>query len=253
VWLESGQAPFNDAVRLISEPGVSDGVNRPWWVHIELPSDAPNLDLLAGRVSSADGEVLSNFELDPTPLAGQYGSVYHLSFPLEPGSYTVEIVGAAGGEPQVTESLDAEVVTVPEEGTWMSPLWIGIAAQPQPESPLGAPFTFGGWHLVPVSGPDYVKANEIAYFGFVVRPELTEEGAVDLKARIRVKRDGKALGRALVMPLDASQIMGELYMYGNSIGLSKIPELGSYEFEFTITEETSETSTDRSVPIHLTE
>jgi GWxTD domain-containing protein len=252
-WLDGEEAPFNDAVRVISEAGVSDGINEPLWVHIELPADAPQLDLLAGRVSTADGEVLSNFEIDAAPLAGQYGSAYHLSFPLEPGSYKVDIVGAAGGEPQVTESIDVELSAVPEEGTWMSPLWIGIGAQPQPESKLGAPFTFGGWHLVPVTGPDYVKADEIAYFGFVVRPALTEVGAVDLKARIRVKRDGKTLGQALIMPLDASQIMGDLYMYGNSIGLSKIPEAGSYEFEFRIMEEISETAVERTVPIDITE
>jgi len=252
-WLDAGDAPFNDAVRVISEAGVYDGVNEPLWVHIELPKDAPQLDLLAGQVSTADGEVLSNFEIDATPIAGQYGSAYHLSFPLEPGSYKVDIVGAAGGEPQVTEHITAELTTAPEEGTWMSPLWVGIAAEPKPESKLGAPYTFGGWHLVPVSGPDYVKSHEVAYFGFVVRPALTEEGAVDLKARIRVKKDGKALGRALTMPLDASQVMGDLYMYGNSVGLSKLPEVGSYEFEFTITEETSETAVERVVPIDLTE
>ena len=252
-WLDSGDAPFNDAVRVISEPGVSDGTNQPLWVHIELPNDAPTLDLLAGRVTTTDGEVVSNFEIEATPLAGQYGSVYHLAFPLEPGSYKVDIVGAAGGEPQVTESIDTEVSTLDEEGTWMSPLWIGIAAEPKPDSKLGAPFTFGGWHLIPVTGPDYVKANEIAYFGFVVRPALTEEGAVDLKASIRVKKDGKTLGRALVMPLDASQVLGDLYMYGNSVGLSKIPEVGSYVFEFTITEETSETAVERAVPIDLVE
>jgi GWxTD domain-containing protein len=253
-WLDSGDAPFNDAVRVISEPGVSDGVGpSPLWVHLELPNDAPALDLLAGRVTTSDGEVLSNFEIDAVALAGQYGSAYHLAFPLETGSYKVDIVGAAGGEPQVTESIDAEVSMAPEEGTWMSPLWVGIAAEPQPDSKLGAPFTFGGWHLVPVTGPDYVKENEVAYFGYVVRPVLTEDGAVDLKARIRVKRDGKNLGRPLVMPLDASQVLGDLYMYGNSVGLAKIPEAGSYEFEFTITEETSETAVERTILIDLVE
>jgi GWxTD domain-containing protein len=253
-WLDGREARFNDAVRVISDAGVSDGVGpSPLWVHIELPKDAPTLDLLAGRVKTADGEVLSNFEIDAAPLAGQYGSAYHLSFPLEPGSYKVDIVGSAGGEPQVTQSIDTELSTVPDEGTWMSPMWVGTAATPQPESKLGAPFTFGGWHLIPVTGPDHVKEDELAYFGFVVRPALTGEGAVDLKVRIRVKRDGKALGRALVMPLDASQIMGDLYMYGNSVGLSKIPEAGKYEFEFTVTEETSETSVDRTVPVDLVE
>jgi hypothetical protein len=47
--------------------------------------------------------------------------------------------------------------------------------------------------------------------------------------------------------------MGDLYMYGNSVGLSKIPEAGKYEFEFTVTEETSETSVDRTVPVDLVE
>ena len=53
------------------------------------------LEVLAGRVLLATDEVLSTFELSPTAIAGQYGAAYHLSIPLEPGSYTVEIVGAA--------------------------------------------------------------------------------------------------------------------------------------------------------------
>jgi hypothetical protein len=55
------------------------------------------------------------------------------------------------------------------------------------------------------------------------------------------------------MPLDASQVMGDLYMYGNSIGLSGLPEPGSYELEFTITEETSETSVERSISLEVSE
>ena len=82
---------------------------------------------------------------------------------------------------------------------------------------------------------------------------MNEEGAVDLKARVRVKRDGKPLGNPFTMPLDASQMMGDLYMYGNSIGLSGLPEPGNYELEFTITEGTSDTVVERTVPLEISE
>jgi GWxTD domain-containing protein len=252
-WLDGGEAPFDDIALVISELGVSDSAHRPLWIHLELPPDAPELDLLAGRVKGSDGEVLSNFQIAATPLPGQNGTAYHLSFPLAEGSYTVDIAGAAGSEPQLIASLPAEVTLVPEEATWMSPVWLGMGVMPNPEAKLGDPFTIGGWHLTLISGPDLTREAEITYFGFVVRPVLSEDDSVALKARVQLKKEGKALGRALELPLDASQIMGDLYMYGNSIGLAGIPETGSYEFEFKITETNSDTSSARSVTVEITE
>ena len=253
VWLDESEAPFDDVAIVISELGVSDGVNRPLWVHLEMPPDAPDLDLLVGRVTGPDGEVLSNFEIHPTPITGQYGATYHLSFPLAVGSFTVEIVGAAGGEPQLAQKIAAEISPVPEEGTWLSPVWLGTGVTPNPEAMIGAAFTVGGWHLTPISGPELTRASEIAYFGFVVRPVLNEAGAVELESTVQLKRDGKAFGRPLTMPLDPSLVLGDLYMYGNSIGLEGVPQTGPYEFEFTITETISDTSSKRLVSIEITE
>ena len=253
VWLDESEAPFDDVAIVFSELGVSDGVNRPLWVHLEMPPDAPDLDLLVGRVTGPDGEVLSNFEIPPTPITGQYGATYHLSFPLAVGSYTVEIVGAAGGEPQLAQKIAAEISPVPEEGTWLSPVWLGTGVTPNPEAMIGAAFTVGGWHLTPISGPELTRASEIAYFGFVVRPVLNEAGAVELESTVQLKRDGKAFGRPLTMPLDPSLVLGDLYMYGNSIGLEGVPGTGPYEFEFTITETISDTSSKRLVSIEITE
>lgn len=252
-WLDGGEAPFDDVAMVFSELGVSDGVNRPLWVHLELPPDAPDLELLVGRVTGPDGEMLSNFEIHPTPIAGQYGAAYHLSFPLADGSYTVEFVGAVGGEPQLVQSIAAEISSVPEEGTWLSPLWLGTGVTPNPEATFGAAFTVGGWHLTPISGPELTRASEIAYFGFVVRPVLNQEGAVELESTVQLMRDGKPFGRPLKVPLDSSKVFGDLYMYGNSIGLAAVPEIGPYEFEFTVTELNSETSSKRLLPIEITE
>jgi GWxTD domain-containing protein len=252
-WLDGGGAPFDDIVKVIAELGVSDSVHRPLWIHLELPPDAPELDLLAGRVKASDGEVVSNFETTAVPLKGQYGKAYHLAFALEEGSYTVDIVGAAESEPQVVVSLAEEVSNIPDEGTWMSPVWLGTAVTPNPEAKLGDAFTIGGWHLMPISGPEMTRASEITYFGFIVRPALNDEGAVDLRARVHVKKDGKELGRPLEVPLEPSRIMDDLYMYGNSIGLSGIPEIGEYEFVFEVTETNSESSAERSVAVDITE
>jgi len=252
-WLDETNLPFNDVAIVLSELGVTDALSRPLWVHIELPPDAPELDLLAGRVKTADGEVISNFEVAAEPNKGQLGSVYHLSFPAAPGSYVVDIVGAAGGVPQVTTTVEGEISTIPETETWMSPLWFGVSASPNSEALLGEAFTIGGWHLMPFSGPEVTRSMEVAYFGFIVRPKLTEEGAIDLKARLQLKRDGNILGRPFNFPLDSSQIIGDLYMYGNSVALSNLPELGNYELEFQITEAGADISVERTQPLVVTE
>jgi hypothetical protein len=204
-------------------------------------------------VTDSNGEVVSNFEMTPTPIAGQYGAVYHLSFALAVGSYTVEVAGGAGDVPQLVQSIEAEVSPIPEDGTWISPIWLGTGVTPNPEAVSGAAFTIGGWHLTPISGPELTRASEIAYFGFMARPVLNEQGAVDLESKVQLMRDGKPYGKPLVVPLDPSQLSGDLYMYGNSIGLAGVPQVGPYEFEFTITETNSGTSATRHISIEITE
>jgi GWxTD domain-containing protein len=251
-WLDGGEAPLDDVAIVISELGVADEVNRPLWVHLELPPDAPKLDLFAGRVTASDGTLVSTFEIPAIPQQGQYGAFYHLTFPLRAGMYSIDFVGA-GPEPQVKGSLAVEVSPIPEAGTWLSPVWLGTGVTPTPEARRGAAFTIGGWHLTPVSGPELTRAAEIVYFGFVVRPALTEEGAVELLSRVHVRRDGVALGRPLELPLESARIVGDLHMYGSSIGLSGIPEIGPYEFVFEVVDSNSGASVERTVAIEITE
>jgi len=252
-WLDAGEAPYDDVAIVMSELGVADDIHRPLWVHLEMPPDAPQLDLLAGRVTAADGAVVSSFEIAAASLPGQYGAAYHLTFPLPEGSYSIDFVGAAGSKPQVVQNLTAEVSSIPDHGTWLSPVWLGTGVTQTPEARHGSAFTIGGWHLTPLSGPELTRAVEVVYFGFVVRPAVNEEGAVELVSRVHVKRDNVSLGRPLELPLAASRIMGDLHMYGNSVALSGIPEPGPYEFVFEIVDANSGASTERSVSIEITE
>lgn len=252
-WLDGGETTFDDVAIVFAELGVADEVNRPIWFHLELPPEAPGLDLLAGRVTGSDGTAVSTFQIPATPQPGQYGTFYHLAFPLEAGSYAIDFVGVADSEPQVKGRLAAEVSSIPEKGTWLSPVWLGTGVTPTPEAMHGTAFTIGGWHLTPVSGPELSRAAEITYFGFAVRPARNEEGAVKLLSRVHVRRNGVSLGRPLEVPLDTAQIVGDLHMYGNSIGLSGIPEIGPYEFVFEVVDANSGASTERLVSIEITE
>lgn len=252
-WLDGTAAPFDNQAIVISELGVANAADRPLWVHLELPPTAPELDLIVGRVKSEDGKILSNFETTPTPIEGQYGTAYHLAFPLGEGSYTVEIAGATGGEAQVAGSIEVEVSKVPVDGPWMSPIWLSAAAKLNREAKLGEAFSVAVWHLTPLAGPDLPHTAEIGYFGFVVRPAVNQEGVVEIRSRILVKKDGRTLGKPLVSSLDAPQISGDLHVYGNFISLAGLPEPGSYELEFEVTEMNSDTSVERTLSLEVSE
>jgi GWxTD domain-containing protein len=253
-WLDSDEAPFDDSAIVISELGVADEVHRPLWIHLELPPEAPELDLIVGRVTGSDGQIVSTFEL-PTadPLPGQNGKFYHLTFPLQEGSYAIDIVGAAASEPQVRRELAAKISSIPTEGAWLSPVWLGTGVTPTPEARHGTAFTVGGWHLTPISRPELTRASEITYLGFVVRPALGTEGTVELLSQVDVKRNGVSIGRPLRLQLGVSRVIGDLYMYGNSVALTAIPEAGPYELVFQITEVNSNISVERSLRVEITE
>ena len=87
----------------------------------------------------------------------------------------------------------------------------------------------------------------------MVRPAVNEEGSIELKARIRVKRDGQDLGQPLEVPLETSQVGSDIHMYGNSIGLNGFPELGPYEVIFEIVETNSDTLVEHALVIELIE
>lgn len=251
-WLAVPSAPLNDLAVILAEPGVADADHRPWWLHIELPDDAPKLDLLAGQVKSADGEVLSTFEKPVTPVEFQGHSFYHLTFPLEAGGYRIEVVGAAAGEPQV---VYAEDVTVPEaaDGTWLSDIIVGLYAEQKEDAMLGSAYCLGKLHVLPLTGTDVTRANEVSYFGYFIRPTQATDGRAALSSRAQLRRDGRRFGRPLELPLEAVQVTDDVFVYANSLNLAALPETGEYTLVFEITDPATETTVTREVELNVTE
>lgn len=251
-WLAVPAPPLNDRVVILAEPGVADAGHRPWWVHIELPEDAPKLDLLAGQVKSADGEVLSTFEKPAEPVEFQGHSFYHLTFPLAVGDYKVEVVGASAGEPQV---VYAEDVTVPEapEGTWLSEVIVGLHAEQKDDALLGSAYCLGRLHVLPLTGTEVTRKNEISYFGFFVRPTEAAEGRAAINSTAQLRRDGRRFGRPLDLPMQAVQVADEVYVYANSLNLAALPEIGEYTLVIEVTDPATETAVSREVTLNVME
>ena len=251
-WLAGAEPLLTSQTQVLVDVGVADAVHRPLWLHLGLPAAAPPLDLLAGRVSDQSGTVISTFSIAATPIATATGQAYHLTFPVAVGSYRLEVVGSAAGVPQVRVDQAVTVDGIPLEGTWTSPLWLGLSAAREDGAPLGAPFTFGGWHLTPHIAGAVARNNQLSYFGFVVRPGLGGDGQPSLRARIVLKQNGKRLGQPLLKPLGAAPVAADLYLFADALNLAGFPP-GQFEFELTVEDAVSQVETKRSLILELTE
>ena len=252
-WLDAESPPLQDQLRSRVDVGLADGEHAPVWLHLELPADAPRLDALAGRVLDTDGETLSTFQTTAEALPSPTGTVYHLTFPLAPGSYRLEVAGAKAGQPELVLDAPVEVPEIPTEGTWMSPVFTGLVAEMEQDAMLGEAYSFGGWHLRPYAGGEVSNKNELSYLGFIVRPPVNEAGEVPLEAKITLRQDGQRLGAPFRTPLQASKLTDDLWMYGNAINLEGLPAPGAYSLEFEIEEPTSGTVAETVVNIPVVE
>jgi len=251
-WCDAESAPFDDQLLVVAEVGVADPGNRPFWLHLELPADAPALDVLAGRVSSTDGAVKSTFQIPANAKATTTGNAYHLTFPLNPGTHKVEVAGAVGSTAQILWSDDVVIPPTAMEGTWMTPLMMGLSVVQEEEWQLGSAFGYGALHLMPLTATALPSQTELSYFGHVIRPGLNEAGETELEVKVTLKMDGQRLGRPLTMTLPAVSIAKDLYVYANSLNLAALPQTGTYKLEFKVTDKISGVSVERDVVLDIT-
>ena len=251
-WLDAGSAPLDGELLVVAEVGVADPANRPVWLHLELPADAPVLDVLAGRVSTTDGVVRSTFQIAADALPTTGGRAYHLTFPLNAGTHKIEVVGATGGAAQIFWSDEVVIPLTPVEGTWMTPLMFSLSVVQEEEWQLGSPFGYGALHLMPLTATAVPSQTELSYFGHVIRPGLNDAGEPELEVKVTLKMDGQRLGRPLTMTLPAISIVDDLYVYANSINLAAMPQTGTYKLEFKVTDKISGVSVERDVVLDIT-
>ncbi len=243
---------MQDQLNVMRDLGVADAEHRPFWLHLGFPSDAAEIDTLAGQVLAADGEeVLSTFQVAPEPMTAGVERAYHLTFPLAAGSYQYQVAGFSG---DVVLFADHGTVEVPEaiDETWATELWVGLDADANPEALLGEAYTFGGWHLMPLAVTTVPKESELSYFGYIVKPEVVEGVEPKVKVKLTLRKDGKRLGNPLSMNLPLIPVTSDVYMYANALNLAALPT-GSCELEFKVTVPDTEVVEEREIALDIVE
>ena len=257
-WLMAS-CPFTDGVEVIADAGVADASHRPLWVHVELPTDAPVLDTVVGRVLTPTGGILSGFQSPVEPLDAADGArAYHLTFPLDAGSYRIELAGAADGVPQFNWADAVELPPIPADATWLSPIWAGTTAFQASDQPMGTAFYFGssaqGFKLLPLAGEPLTGDDELSYFLYVVAPDVAEGAAPDVRLKLTLKKANRRLGAPAVQQVPTVQVGDDLYMYGN---LLRIRDLGlppgEYTLELEISDPGSDAEAERMIPVVIAE
>jgi GWxTD domain-containing protein len=149
-----------------------------------------------------------------------------------------------------------ENVTVPEaaaEGTWLSQIFVALYGERKEDALLGSAYCFGQFHVLPLSGPEVTRQNELSYFGFLVRPSTAENGQAELKTHLELRHGGTRMGRPLDLPLSAVQVSGDLFVYASSVNLAALPETGEYTLTFQISDPSGEPTVTREVQLNVTE
>ncbi len=250
-WLDAAAAPWSEKASLELELGVADATSRPLWAQLSLPAEAPALTELAGRVLHPDGAIAATFQVAAKPVEAGSARVYHLTFPLAVGSYTVEVAGAAAGQVQAVRSAQVELSQIPAEGPWLSPTWVGLPPTREEGAARGIAYTFEGWHLVPRTALEAKASDELSYFGYAVRPGVSPSGSPALTARVSLARDGKRIGQPFSAPLRTAELGGGLHLYASSLSLAALTEAGTYTLELEVKDTVLGTKVERTITVTL--
>ncbi len=219
-------------------------------MQVDLPKDSPAIDVFAGEVlDSENGDVLSTFQINAKSLDAGQRTLYHLTFPLAAGSYRYRFGGFSGSTVQFVHAGDIEIPETPE-GTWLSPIWVGLDTRQENDAMLGQAYTFGVWHLMPLCFTKTPKSAQLSYFGYVIHPEVEEGKTPTAHLKLTLRKDGKRLGRPANLNLPMVKVTENVYMYANSIQLKALPD-GPCTLEFKLTEPGVEKPSERSVELDI--
>ncbi len=223
---------------------------HPWWLYIQLPDAVPPASFVVGRVLAESGAEVGTFAKEIAPLSVTGGRGYEFAFPLEPGKYTLQVALAdANKQALVVKQFPVELASVTQEGTVISPFYWGVDVRQEASAHLGDPFNIGGWHVIPRPSNSYTSAENLAYFCYVLHPQLDEAGKPDFRVSLAAYKDDRKLTENKDQPVNLSQVSQDLWMFGNGLPLSVFRKSGEYVLEVTLRDARSNAEQKTRIPL----
>jgi GWxTD domain-containing protein len=256
--------PWPQGSVAMGAPGILSEVIHPFWLFVQLPDSVPVAAQAVGRaIDAATGKEAGNFIVAVKPVTTPGGNAYEFAFPLDPGTWKIELALLGDAGPVAITSYDAAVEAAPREGTFISPFYWGVDIRQEAQAKLGDAFNIGGWHVVPRVNNTYTQGEQLSYFCFVLRPGMPEPPAqadpaapaAAPKPKLEVSMlffaGEKKLTEAPATPVNVSQIRGELWMYGNGMPLDWIRKPGDYRLMITLRDTITNVSRTTVVPVTI--
>ncbi|MGQ9495787.1 MAG: GWxTD domain-containing protein [Thermoanaerobaculaceae bacterium] len=247
--LEKGEV-WPDGTGLVVAQGLVSANFKPLWLFLQLPDPLAPAASVVGRVLTEQGQELGTFSGAVTPLSVTGGRGYEFSLPLDAGKFRVDLALLdASGTPLVVKSLPVELQPVPEDGTVISQFYWGVDVRQEASAHLGDPFNIGGWHVIPRASNAYNSSENLAYFCYILHPQLDENGKADFVVSLAAYKDNKKLTENPNQPVNLSQVTGDLWMFGNGLPLSVFRKEGEYVLEVTLRDARSNVERKARIPL----
>lgn len=255
-WFLVDPAPWPEDARLVvvagaGEAAAGEDTDRPVWLQLELPPEAPRVERLAVQWRPSGMAAESRWSLAEIPVEGfplNSGVAYQGSLPLPPGDYDLVVAGGSGPRPTAVRPATVSLEPVPGDRTWLSEIYAAPHVQQRPDQPLGSPFLVAGWHLVP--DPVVLRGQELSYFGYVSTPP-GGEAPPQIEATVSLSHEGRSLGAPFTETLQPSPVREGLWMYGSAITVGGLPEDGEYVLTFRVEDASSGQHRSLRVPFRL--
>jgi GWxTD domain-containing protein len=244
--------PWPEGSGAIAREGIASGSLHPLWVLVRLPDGVPAASQAVGRVRAAEGgEEAGTFAVDVTPIAVQGGRAYEFAFPVGAGSWDVDVALLGDAGPIAVRTIEGKTEEVPADGTYISPFYWGVDVRKDSQAPPGAPFTVGGWHVIPRPSNDYQRGESLSYFAFVLRPGADAEGKPKATVSLTLFYGSKKVSAVPPQPMNLSHIAGDVWMLGSGLPLSGFHRPGEYRLDVTLHDTTTDASRTAQIPITL--
>jgi len=167
--------------------------------------------------------------------------------------------------PLAVAAYEGTVDAVPKEGTYLSPLYWGVDIRQEVQARLGDPLNIGGWHVVPRVDDTYSPREQLSYFCFVLRPGVPPAPAAadpaspapaakpKLEVSMALYLGGQKVTEVPAMPVNVSNISGELWMFGNGLPLEGFRKAGEYRLDVTLRDTVTDVSRTTAIPVRIPE
>ncbi|HPC83713.1 MAG TPA: GWxTD domain-containing protein [Thermoanaerobaculaceae bacterium] len=244
--------PWPDGAHFLATMGVASETMRPLWLHIQIPDPVQVATQAIGRVSlQGEGKVIGSFQTPVAAMSMKGYRAYELTVPVDAGEYKVEIALLAGETPIAVRSASAVSDPTHETGTFISPMYVGADPLQESNFKLGDPFNIGGWRILPRAEHIFRPSEQLAYFAYVVKPGLAENGQPRIAMGMKLTHDGKPAGQRPPTPVQVSKVGEGLFMFGQNLPLSSFSNPGEYVLELTLEDQINHVSRTSVITLNM--